>query len=185
MDVQEDEYIGDPLSEVPKQQPTSENCMGKRWEKRDGGTVFVGYCRSWPGRGTDHVGEGRCTNHGGHNSGENGQGAPEENDNRTTHGAFKEHFASDLTPAERDAIDDLVDHLTDINDERAIAAEVAAEALIKYKRSADSRFLREARQWFSEFNLIPNEDVFEHTGSGGGPLSIAVNETVVETNYSE
>jgi len=174
MDIDEDELIGDPVTEVPKREPSDENCFGKRWEERDGVNVFVGYCRSWPGRGTDHVGEGRCKNHGGRNDGDNGQGAPKGNENSQSHGAFKKHFRSDLEPAEQKAIDDLVNHLTDINDERAIAAECAAEALMKYKRSADSRFLREARQWFAEFNLIPNEDVFEHTGAGGSPLEVVI-----------
>jgi len=142
--------------------------------KRDGSGDT---CQLPSGWGTDND-DGPCKYHGGASS-----GAPEDNDNATTHGAFKEHFRSDLTPAEEDAIKDLVAHLTDIDDERAIAAEAAAEALIKYKRSGDVRFLREARQWFSEFNLIPNEDVFEHTGDGGGPMEIVFNETVVETAH--
>lgn len=168
MNVDEQDLIGKPSEDVPTREPTDSDCMGKKTERRDGASVFVGYCRSWPGRGTDHVGEGRCKHHAGSSTGAPG------NDNATTHGAFKEHFRSDLRPSEQDAIDDLVDHLTDINDERTIAAECAAEALMKYKRSADSRFLREARQWFSEFNLIPNEDVFEHTGSGGSPLEVVI-----------
>lgn len=180
MDATEDDLIGQPTEEVPKQDPTDERCMGRRTEKRDGVSVFVGYCKSWPGRGTDHVGEGRCTNHGGHNSGKNGQGAPEGNDNATTHGAFKKHFRSDLQPDEVKMIDDLIGHLRDIDDERAIAAECAAEALVKYKRSVDSRFLREARQWFSEFNLIPNADVFEHTGPDGGGLQVNINHEHVD-----
>lgn len=135
--------------------------------KRDGSEEPCGLPAGW---GTDHQGEGACKHHGGASS-----GAPSGNENAVKHGAFKEHFSSDLTPGEQGAIQDLVDHLTDIDDERAIAAEVAAEALMKYKRSADSRFLREARQWFSEFNLIPNEDVFEHTGSGGSPMEVVIN----------
>ncbi len=101
-------------------------------------------------------------------------GAPEDNDHATTHGAFKEHFRSDLTDAEREAIDALVAHLDDIDGPRAIAAESAAEALMKYKRSADSRFLREARQWFSEFNLIPNSDELNLGGTEGNPLNVVV-----------
>lgn len=175
MDASEEDLIGQPTGEVPKREPTAEDCMGKRTKKRDGEVVFVGYCRSWPGRGTDHVGEGRCKNHGGLNSGENGQGAPAGNANAATHGAFKTHFRSDLEPDEQAAIDDLVAHLTDITDERVVAAECAAEALMKYKRSGDSRFLREARQWFAEFNLIPNEDVIEASGPGGSPFEVVIN----------
>lgn len=138
--------------------PTDGRC---NWEYDDGG-----FCESYP------MDNGWCFHHGGRNYDNNG--APEGNTNAEDHGAFKEHFRSDLTDEERDAIDDLVSHLTNIDDERAIAAECAAEALMKYKRSADSRFLREARQWFAEFNLIPNEDVFEHTGEGGSPMQVVV-----------
>lgn len=77
MDV--DELLGEPLSEVPKKDPDDENCNGKRKEKQDDEYVFAGYCASWPGRGTDHVGEGRCKNHGG-NNGDNAPPAPEGND---------------------------------------------------------------------------------------------------------
>lgn len=134
--------------------------------KRDGSGEE---CRLPAGWGTDHTGEGRCKHHGGASD-----GAPEGNDNSVTHGAFREHFRADLTDAEREAIDNLVDHLEDIDGPRAIAAESAAEALMKYKRSADSRFLREARQWFAEFNLIPNSDELELGGSGGGALEVVV-----------
>lgn len=102
-------------------------------------------------------------------------GAPEGNDNGEKHGAFKEHFHSDLTEAEAEAIDSLVSHLSDVDGPRAVAAEVASEALMKYKRSADSRFLREARQWFGDFNLIPNGDELELSGDGANPLNVVVN----------
>lgn len=128
-------------------------------ETRDGG-----YCENYPKGDSD-----RCRMHGADG------GAPDGDGNgRYDHGAFSEHFRSDLTVAETAALEALVDHLQSINDERTLAAEVAAEALLKYKRSADSRFLREARQWFSEFNLLPNEDVFEHTGAGGSPLEVVI-----------
>lgn len=116
---------------------------------------------------------GFCYHCGGRNYDNNG--APEDNENAVTHGAFKKHFRSDLEPEEKDAIDDMVASLREIDDEREIPAEVAAEALIKYKRSADSRFMREARQWFSEFNLLPNEDTMELTGEGGGGIVIKTN----------
>lgn len=84
MDVNEDTLVGNPPSEVPKQEPTDEDCLGKRVNKQTG--EFQGYCRATPGRGTDHVGEGRCKHHGGTNSGENGQGGTENNGNAETHG---------------------------------------------------------------------------------------------------
>lgn len=96
MDVTEEDLVGEPLSKVPQQQPSDQDCLARRHEKRDGETVFVGYCRSWPGRGTDHVGEGRCTNHGGDggSGGEReGAGAGEGNDNAATHELYSEENA--------------------------------------------------------------------------------------------
>lgn len=127
-------------------------------------------CERVAGWGTEFE-EGKCSYH----RGTNADGSSHEgNDFATTHGAFKEHFRSDLEDDEKTAIDSLVAHLRNIEDERAVAAEVAAEALIKYKRSKDSRFLTEARQWFSEFNLLPNSDTMELTGDGGGGIVINV-----------
>lgn len=123
------------------------------------------------------TGEEKCRMH----LGKNGS-SHDGNDNAETHGAFKEHFRSDLTPEEAKAIDSLVDHLEDVTGPRAIAAESAAEALMKYKRSADSRFLREARQWFGDFNLIPNGDELELGGQGGGALEVALNREVVDND---
>jgi len=128
-------------------------------------------CGNTAGEGTDFD-SGKCKFHRGTSpDGESHAG----NDNATKHGAFKEHFHSDLTEAEAEAIDSLVSHLSDVDGPRAVAAEVASEALMKYKRSADSRFLREARQWFGDFNLIPNGDELELSGDGGGALEVIVN----------
>jgi uncharacterized protein YjcR len=125
-------------------------------ECRDGG-----YCENYPKGDND-----RCRMHGADG------GAEEGNDNAKTHGAFSDHFRSDLTEPEERALEAMVEHLEAIDDERTIAAEIAAEALLKYKRSADSRFLREARQWVSDFNLLPNEDVTELRGEDGGPIGV-------------
>jgi hypothetical protein len=128
-------------------------------ECRDGG-----YCENYPKGDGD-----RCRMHG-HDG-----GAPEGQGNGNyDHGAFSEHWRSDLTDAEEQALDALVSHLESIDDERSLAAEVAAEALLKYKRSADSRFLREARQWFDDFNLLPNADELELSGADGGALEVVV-----------
>jgi len=109
-------------------------------------------CRNEAGWGTDFT-EGKCRFHRG--TSPDGK-SHEGNDNAKTHGAFSEHFRSDLTDDETGALEAIISHLRNIDDERSIAAEVAAEALLKYKRSGDSRFLREARQWFGDFNLLPN-----------------------------
>lgn len=73
MNVNEEQYLGQPLADVPTEDSTAESCMGKKKQKRDGGVVrnddgdalFGGYCQAWPGKGTEHVGEGRCKLHAG------------------------------------------------------------------------------------------------------------------------
>lgn len=82
MDVEE--LIGSQSSEVPTRDPTDTDCMGMRVDNQT--SEFKGYCRATPGRGTDHVGEGRCSHHGGNNGGaREGAGAPEDNGNAETH----------------------------------------------------------------------------------------------------
>lgn len=108
------------------------------------------------------TGEDKCRMH----LGKSGDSHDGENNGNYDHGAFSEHFRSDLTDDEQGALEAMINHLQSIDDERSLAAEVAAEALLKYKRSGDSRFMREARQWFSEFNLLPNEEHVDVSGSG-------------------
>lgn len=150
--VDEEALLNRPLEEVPTHPPTATDCMARRTS--DG--VFVGYCRAWPGRGTDHVGEGRCKHHGGAAA-----NAGRENGNYRS-GAYSAHFRADLTPAELEAAADLVAQLEVPTPEAAEIPEIVAEALLKYKRSDDVRFLREARQWLAEFNLVPNPDTVGH-----------------------
>lgn len=165
MDVNEDELIGRRADDVPKQDPTEKDCMGKRTERRDGESVFAGYCRSWPGRGTDHVGEGRCTNHGGHNSGENGQGAKDGNDNAVTHGAFREHMTSHLTEGEQEAFDEAYDLLDDPEGAQDVARAAADLCLLQFRRSGDERFLRRYESLCDKAGLFPDEEAkHEHSG---------------------
>jgi len=119
MDVTEDELVGEPLDQVPQQDPTGEACMGRRSEKQDGESVFVGYCGAWPGKGTDHVGEGRCSKHGGaggapegndNAEGNDGGSAPEDNANAVTHGAYADcnsYYQNVLTDELREFVDDV------------------------------------------------------------------------------
>lgn len=119
MDVNEDELVGELSAEVPTLDPTDESCRGKRTEKQGDETIFVGYCKSTPGRGTDHVGEGRCKHHGGNNSGENGQGgaregagAEEDNTNGVTHGAYADQsnlYSQEFSDDERALADRIFD----------------------------------------------------------------------------
>ena len=124
-----------------------------------------GYCEGY------QMDNGRCYHHGGQR--ENG-GAPGGEENGSyDHGAFSEHFRSDLTDDETDALADMIDALEAIDGAKAIPAEIAAEALMKYKRSADTRFLREARQYLSEFNILENAESvnlnFEDIGGAFAP----------------
>lgn len=60
----EEEYIGMPTEEVPRK-PPGEDCNGKKVDKGPDPTEFRGYCNNPAGKGTDHLGEGRCKNHAG------------------------------------------------------------------------------------------------------------------------
>lgn len=107
MNVDEAELIGKPLDEVPIVEPSDEDCRGRR--SKDG--VFKGYCRATPGRGTDHVGEGRCKHHGG----KGGSGGPREgsggkpgNTNAVTHGAYAQ-----CNPFYTDVLDEPLRQLVD------------------------------------------------------------------------
>lgn len=171
MDVDEEELVGEPADEVPKQESTDEDCRGKRVD--DG--AFVGYCQAWPGQGTDHVGEGRCKFHGGLNSGENGQGARADNENAVTHGAFREHFTSGLTEGERMAFDDAYDQLGEPESAQDVGRAAASICLLQFRRSGDERFLRRFEGLCDKFGIAP-EDVerHEHTGEDGGPIEVNI-----------
>lgn len=97
----ESELLGDPLRAAPKRDPTDSDCMGRKKQKRDGAVVrdddgnalFGGYCGNWPGKATDHVGEGRCALHGG--------ATPDGTD----HGAWRHGLYSDvIRPEDRDTL---------------------------------------------------------------------------------
>jgi hypothetical protein len=149
MTQSEEEFVGQPIDDVPKRTP-DEDCNARRSE--DG--TFVGYCSATAGKGTDHVGEGRCSHHGG--KAPRGTDAP-----NYKHGAYSDHLRSDLTPAEQEAFEDLVASFEDPDETLDAIRELAAEVLLKYKRSADDRFLREFRQLADTFNLAPNADQLE------------------------
>jgi len=159
MDVNEDDLIGDPPSEVPKHEPTASDCMGKRTEKRGDEKVFVGYCRSHPGRGTDHVGEGRCKHHGGRNSGENGQGAPEGNDNAVTHGAYATIATRPLTEGEQEAFAEIESDLEDPESAREAARKAATYCLLMGHRAGDDRWFRRFEGICEKFGITPEDEL--------------------------
>lgn len=108
-DVDEDALLGQPLEDVPKIAP-DEKCRGRKTEGPKGEKVFAGYCGARAGKATAHLGEGRCKFHGGKNSGENGQGAPEANTNAVTHGAYAEcnsYYQNVLDERMRQFVDDV------------------------------------------------------------------------------
>jgi len=98
------------------------------------------------------------------------------------HGAFSDHLRSDLTDAELAAIDDMVAAYEDPEEARQLLAEQAAEAWLKYKRSADARFLREYRQLAETFNLAPNADELELSGDSANPLNVVVERSAYESD---
>ncbi len=119
-----------------------------------------GYCESWPV--TDENGaprNGRCRMHGGT------QGEGKDNPNYK-HGAYSEHALSDLSDREQDAYDAMTETLAegDPEEQRQLIAEAAAEAWLKYKRSGDTKLLREFRMFAEKFNLAPNSDQVNVTG---------------------
>jgi len=143
MNVNEEELIGESSDDVPTVDPTDENCMGK---KTSGG-VFQGYCQATPGRGTDHVGRGRCKHHGG---AANNRG---ENNGNYKHGGYSK-FQDFLTDGLNEREQEAIQALDFDENAQQFAKDVVKEAYAKYLRSGDDRFLREARQWASEFGVI-------------------------------
>lgn len=112
-----------------------------------------GHPEGW-GTDKDH---GPCKHHGGaaDNRG--------ENNGNFKHGAYsdvEDFITNDATDAEQDFFDEL--DLEDAGDQ--FVHDAVKEAYIKYKRTGDERFLREVRQWLSEFNIVENGDEVELTG---------------------
>lgn len=131
------------------------------------------YCLQPAGWGTE--GEyGACSNHP-----YKGSQIGTSNPNHCT-GAYSDHMQSDLTPDEQDAYEELVDALEDPDHALDAIRELAAEALLKYKRSADQRFLREFRQLADTFNLAPNSDQMEVEHSGEVDTELSVPDHVSE-----
>lgn len=86
--MNEEELTGLPSDDVPKREPDY-RCNGKKVDKQeDGPPLFRGYCRNRAGKGTDHVGDGRCDRHGG--SVLKGEEHP-----NFEHGLFSDHLSED------------------------------------------------------------------------------------------
>ena len=64
--IDDEHLIGKQTVDVPKRDPTDKHCMAKKSKRdHDGTSLFRGYCRNAPGKGTDHLGSGRCKFHDG------------------------------------------------------------------------------------------------------------------------
>jgi hypothetical protein len=119
------------------------------------------FCLQSAGHGTENpkrTGEpgAACSNHGG--------SSPVGADNPATeHGAYSKFIdllKSDLSEREQTALNAL--NLDDHGDD--FVRDAIKEAYLKYKRTGDDRFLREVRQWMSEFNVVENADQVELNG---------------------
>lgn len=156
---------GKPICGRGKSDRTSETEHGR--ERDD-----VPYCTLVAGWGTDYDEPGvACSHHGGaaDNRG--------ENNGNFKHGAFSEHFASDLSEREQEAYTDLVGALEDQGDATKVLREAAAELFLKYKRSADPRFLTEARQLLSEFGIVeaaPSKHEVDVDGDVSGSFDVNI-----------
>ncbi|MEF8887327.1 MAG: HGGxSTG domain-containing protein [Haloarculaceae archaeon] len=117
-------------------------------------------CKRPAGWGTDHVGEGRCKQHGG----AEGSGAPKgrANGNADTL-AWSELIREDYTEGEQRAADQFVEAVADTDSDR-LAAEMASTSFIRYLRSGDPRHAAECRRTLAEFNVIENTDHVELDG---------------------
>ena len=114
----------------------------------------VEYCLLAAGWGVDGKSEGTCSHHLGavDNRGENNP--------NYKHGGFSEVLTKGLSDREQEAIEQVSEALgsDDPDEQLGILREQAAEAWVRYRRSGDSRHLREYRQLISEFNIVDNTD---------------------------
>lgn len=106
----EEDFVGTPMSYVPRAPVTEKRCNGKRWEGRDDENrkLFAGYCQLSPGYGVEGTKEGRCKFHGGAAHQSDDIGAPESNQNALKHGltADPHHYHEKLEPEEREFVMD-------------------------------------------------------------------------------
>jgi tryptophan synthase beta subunit len=176
-DVQDDvdDLVGDPAADVPKVRP-DERCRGKKTDRREDETVFAGYCGAWAGRGTDHVGEGRCKHHAGSSTGPTSEeGKETSSKNAVTHGAYAESFLEYLTDEEIERINqaqEILDTPEGAQDHARLMASLAVE---QYRRSQDERFLRRYEALCDKAGIFPAEEI-DHGGDVELTLSLSPEE---------
>ena len=122
--------------------------------------------------------DSRCYMHGG--AAEN-----DGNDHAVSHGAYREHATRFLTDGEQTAFDEAVSLLDSPDGAQDVGRTAAATCLMRYDRSGDPRFLRRFEGICDKFNIAPEDALnVEHSGPGGGPISVTINETVVESDWT-
>jgi hypothetical protein len=107
----------------------------------------VNYCTLAAGWGVDGKSEGPCKHHAGaiDNRGKNNP-----NYEHGAYSEFQDFMLDSLSDQEREAVDAL-----DLDEDAdQFTKDVVKEAYAKYLRTGDDRFLRETRQWASEFGVI-------------------------------
>lgn len=107
----------------------------------------VSYCTLAAGWGVDGKSEGTCRHHLG---AVDNRGKKNGNYKHGAYSEFVDFVQESLTDGERAAMEAL--DLEEAGDD--FAEDVVKEAYVKYLRTGDDRFLREARQWASEFGVI-------------------------------
>jgi len=116
------------------------------------------YCLQPAGWGEDRD-VGPCRNH--PISGEQ-WGESNPNYQSGAYSEFTDLLGGDLSEREQAALDGL--DLDEDGDD--FVRDAIKEAYIKYKRTGDPAFLREVRQWTSEFNVVENGDTLDVTVDG-------------------
>lgn len=125
--------------------------------KRDGSGDA---CQLPPGWGTDHVGEGRCKHHDAPGGAREGAGAPEENTNAATHGAYSQSFVENfLTDEEIERVEQAQELLDTPEGAQDHARLMAAIAIEQYRRSGDERFLRRYEAICDKAGIFPADEL--------------------------
>lgn len=113
-------------------------------ECRDGG-----YCENYPKGESD-----RCRMHGAD------AGAPEDNDNAATVGAWAEDFYEGfLTEAEQKRVEESAEILGEKAGAQEIARHAASVCLEQFRRTGDERFMRRYESLCDKAGIFPEEEI--------------------------
>lgn len=129
-------------------------------------------CRLVEGWGYENTSSGFCRKHGDRGGTEGNQnavgndgGAPEQNDNAVTHGAYRKHFTSHITDGEQDAFGDAREQLETPEGAQDVARVAATNCLLQFQRSGDERFLRRFEGLCDKFGIAPADELdVNHSG---------------------